>query len=214
MATKKESDAAKKNKFDIWDLEKSISISPAPRAYASEKEKAIQARRKIYDEIDKKNEEKKAIRQNNEIEKAKATRHKIDEERAIKASHLAIRLKWYKDIKVIESISDKEAEPFNSREPGEIQLPSVQTVYQYVKILGLPLPEILDELNSEGYRCFVGSELIPETRKILDNMYLNLQSDPRIFFEVEERRKELEKNQIELISPAGFGPLPATPGDV
>ena len=115
MATKKESDAAKKKKGDSWDLEKSLSISPAPRAYTSEKEKAIQARRKFYDEIDKKNEEKKAIRQNNEI---KAIRQKFDEQRAItlkdKANEvplLAIRLKWDEDIKVdAERLSLKEWE--------------------------------------------------------------------------------------------------------
>ena len=59
MATKKESDAAKKKKGNSWDIEKPISMTTAPQVYFSDKEKAIQARRKFYDEIDKKNEEKK-----------------------------------------------------------------------------------------------------------------------------------------------------------
>ena len=122
MATKKESDAAKKKKGDSWDIDKSISMTTAPQVYFSDKEKAIQARRKFYDEIDKKNEEKKAIklkneeiRQNNEI---KAIRQKFDEQRAItlkdKANEvplLAIRLKWDEDIKVdAERLSLKEWE--------------------------------------------------------------------------------------------------------
>ena len=185
MATKKESDAAKKKKGNSWDIEKSISMTTAPQVYFSEKEKAIQARRKFYDEIDKKNEEKKAIRLNYAKEIAKA-----------------IRLKWYEGIKVNEFASQKEAETLNPREQEEILLPSVQTVYQYVKILGLPLSEILDKLNTEGYRCFVGSDLIPETRKILDNIYRNLQSDPKIFSEAEERRKEIEKIQVDLMKKA------------
>ena len=209
MATKKESDAAKKKKGNSWDIEKSISMTTAPQVYFSDKEKAIQARRKFYDEIDKKNEEKKAIRLNYAKEIAKAIRQKIDEQSAIKlkdqeneASLLAIRLKWYEGIKVNEFASQKEAETLNPREQEEILLPSVQTVYQYVKILGLPLPEILDKLNTEGYRCFVGSDLIPETRKILDNIYCNLQSDPKIFSEAEERRKEIEKIQVDLMKKA------------
>lgn len=185
MATKKESDAAKKKKGNSWDIEKSISMTTAPQVYFSDKEKAIQARRKFYDEIDKKNEEKKAIRLNYAKEIAKA-----------------IRLKWYEGIKVNEFASQKEAETLNPREQEEILLPSVQTVYQYVKILGLPLSEILDKLNTEGYRCFVGSDLIPETRKILDNIYRNLQSDPKIFSEAEERRKEIEKIQVDLMKKA------------
>ena len=66
----------------------------------------------------------------------------------------------------------------------------------------MPLSEILDKLNTEGYRCFVGSDLIPETRKILDNIYRNLQSDPKIFSEAEERRKEIEKIQVDLMKKA------------
>ena len=80
-------------------IEKPFSISPAPRTYASEKEKAIQARRKFYDEIDKKNEEIKAIRQ------------KFDAQRAITLKDRALRLKWDEDIKLdAERLSLKEWE--------------------------------------------------------------------------------------------------------
>ena len=99
MATKKESDAAKKKKGNSWDIEKSISMTTAPQVYFSDKEKAIQARRKFYDEIDKKNEEIKAIRQ------------KFDAQRAITLKDRALRLKWDEDIKLdAERLSLKEWE--------------------------------------------------------------------------------------------------------
>ena len=92
MATKKESDAAKKKKGNSWNLDKSISMSPAPlentavreKYITAVKEKAIQARRKFNELLHKKNEE---------------------------APLLALRLKWDEDIKLdAERLSLKEWE--------------------------------------------------------------------------------------------------------
>ncbi|MCD2452842.1 hypothetical protein GO003_020875 [Methylicorpusculum oleiharenae] len=75
----------------------------------------------------------------------------------------------------------KNNQAANEEELCRITLPSPQTVYQYAKVLGVPLSIILDKLNTDGFRCFPSSELVPRSREILDNMYRDLQSDPNKF---------------------------------